>query len=213
MCSNYQVITLLSLPRNASARVLKRSLKLGSIGGFKGDRTSRLHVFVGLEKANDLPVGLYCQSMGHRSIDVSYLVLILPDWHLCPCSRWSQTVFHLVLGWPRHICNWLMWFVWLHQSLTFSNQSATQSLTPWFSARKLSFSPKVLFTSDGKMAGELERHQQWWRYFIQTLWRRGSRANDEPDEVVWASDHNVSWTPSFGGFYRHIQMEGDLYLI
>lgn len=54
MCSNYQVITLLSLPRNASARVLKRSLKLGSIGGFKGDRTSRLHVFVGLEKANDL---------------------------------------------------------------------------------------------------------------------------------------------------------------
>lgn len=42
MCSNYQVITLLSLPRNASARVLKRSLKLGSIGGFTGDRVSSL---------------------------------------------------------------------------------------------------------------------------------------------------------------------------
>ena len=33
-----------------------------------------------------------------RSIDMSYLALILPDWHLCLCSLWSQTVFHRGAG-------------------------------------------------------------------------------------------------------------------
>ena len=145
MFSNYQVITPLSLPRKSSARVLKRLLKLRSIGGFTGDHTSSLHVFV--DAGCDADPLIWAISPLFYQIDICVFVL-------CEVKQ----SFIGGLGWPRHICNWLMWFCWLHQSLTFSNRSATQSLMPWFSARKLSFSPKVLFTSDGEMAGELERH-------------------------------------------------------